>query len=217
MRERRCYKMKRKYWTDEEMEQLKQLYPTTLGEELAKKFNCSIKSVYNQAVKLGLKKDMAFVSEIARQRSLVLNHGGRKYQFKKGHTPYNKGLKQMQYMSSDSIERTKATRFKTGNVSLNYRPVGSERVNKDGYLEVKVADPNKWELKHRYVWKKENGPISKGSNIQFKDGNRQNVSLDNLYIISRKEQINRNSIVRYPNEVRTAIKRISKINKLIKQ
>ena len=33
-----------------------------------------------------------------------------------------------------------ASRFKKGNVPKCHRPVGSERVNVDGYVEVKVAD-----------------------------------------------------------------------------
>lgn len=206
-----------KYWTDEERERLKQLYPTTLGADLSKIFNCPLHSIYNQANRLGLKKEKAFIAEIARQRTLDPNHGGKKYQFKKGTIPPNKGQKQIEFMSLDSIERTKATRFKKGNVPLNHRLVGSERFDKDGYIMVKVADPSKWKLKHRYIWEKANGKVPKGCNIQFKDGNRLNISLENLYMINRKDQMNQNSIVRYPSEVRTAIKRISKINKLIKQ
>ena len=41
---------------------------------------------------------------------------------------------------ADGCERTW---FKKGHIPANYRPVGSERVNADGYIEVKVADPNK--------------------------------------------------------------------------
>lgn len=207
----------RKKWTDKEIEELKKLYGNTLGEDLAKLFCCSIQSVYNKASELKLKKEKRFIAETARQRMLNPNHGGRKYQFKKGTVPPNKGQKQIEFMSLDSIERTKATRFKKGNVPLNHRPVGSERFDRDGYIMVKVADPSKWKLKHRYIWEKANGKIPKGCNIQFKDGNRRNVSLENLYMINRKDQMNQNSIVRYPNEVRTAITRISKINKLIKQ
>lgn len=206
-----------KVWTDEEQKQLKALYPTTLGKDLAKQFGCTLTSIYNQAEKLGLRKDKTFVAEIARQRTLDPNHGGRKHRFRKGDAPPNKGQKQIEYMTLEAIERTKATRFKKGNAPLNYRPVGSERVNKDGYIEIKVADPKKWMLKHRYIWEQANGKIPTGANIQFKDGNPLNVDLENLYMISRREQIANNSITRYPEEVRTAIKQISKLNKLIKQ
>ncbi len=207
----------RKYWTDEEKEKLIILYPTTLGEDLAKIFNCPVHSIYNQAERLKLKKDKAFIAEIARQRTLDPNHGSRKYQFKKGHVPQNKGKQQIEFMSLDCIERTKATRFKKGHIPYNHHPIGSERIDKDGYIMVKVGEPSKWKLKHRYIWEQMYGKIPKGCNIQFKDGNRLNVSIENLYIINRKVQIHQNSIVRYPSELRTAIKRINKINKLIKQ
>lgn len=205
----------RKYWTQEEREKLIKLYPDTLGEDLAKIFNCPLRSIYNQAARLGLKKDKSFIAEISRVRSLDPNHGCRKFQFKKGQSPPNKGQKQIEYMTLEAIDRTKATRFKKGNVPLNYRSVGSERINKDGYIEIKVSDPNKWMLKHRYIWSQKNGKVPKGYNVQFKDGNLKNVTIDNLYLISRKEQMSQNSIIRYPNEVRVALKRISKINKLI--
>ena len=42
--------------------------------------------------------------------------------------------------------------FAKGNVPPNHRPVGSERISKDGYIEVKVAEPNKWRLKQRVVY-----------------------------------------------------------------
>lgn len=75
-------------------------------------------------------------------------------QFKKGNIPHNKGKRQNDYMSIESIEKTKATRFKKGNIPANHRDVGSERINKDGYIEIKIKEPNKWQLKHRYFYEK---------------------------------------------------------------
>ncbi len=37
--------------------------------------------------------------------------------------------------------------FAKGNVPPNHRPVGSERISKDGYIEVKVAEPKQVEIK----------------------------------------------------------------------
>lgn len=207
--------MKRKYWTDKEVEKLIRLYPTTLGADLAKMFECRINVLYDKAYKLGLKKDKEFMAEVFRERMKDPNHGGKKHQFKKVDIPANKGMKQEEYMTPASIDRTKATRFKKGDVPLNTRPIGSERMDADGYTLVKVTDRN-WKLKHRLIWEKTYGKIPKGYNIQFKDGNKQNMDISNLYMISRSNQMNENSITRYPSEVITAIKRISKINKLIK-
>lgn len=81
-------------------------------------------------------------------------------------------------------------------------------MNVGGYVEVKVAEPNKWRLKHRFVWEEAHGPIPPGHNIQFRDGNRQNLSLGNLYMISRAEQCAKeNSFhARYPEELKAVIR-----------
>lgn len=93
--------------------------------------------------------------------------------------PPNKGKKGI---CAAGCERTW---FQKGHIPANYRPVGSERVNADGYIEVKVADPNKWKLKHRVVWESVNGKIPKGSIIIFRDNDKSNTDIDNLLLIKR--------------------------------
>ena len=110
-------------------------------------------------------------------------------QFKKGNVPHNKGKKQIEYMSQESIERTKETRFKKGNKPKNYRPVGSERITKDGYIEVKVADPNKWETKNKIIYKQYFGDIPEGHKIIYADGNKLNNDINNLIIVSDNEEL----------------------------
>ena len=79
----------------------------------------------------------------------------------------------------------------------NYKPVGSERVNGDGYVDVKIADPNKWRAKHRLLWEEENGPIPKGYVIIFGDGNRRNFQQDNLILVSKSQLaiLNKNQLI----------------------
>lgn len=108
-------------------------------------------------------------------------HTGIDRRFKKGQTAHNKGIKGWY---AQGMERNW---FKKGNIPQNYKPVGSERINVDGYIEIKVKDPNKWQLKHRYLWEKHNGKIPKGMILIFKDNNKLNVCLDNLILISRAE------------------------------
>lgn len=43
------------------------------------------------------------------------------------------------------------------------------------------------------IWKEYYGSIPKGHNIQFKDGNRKNCTIENLYIIDRRKQMLENS------------------------
>lgn len=108
----------------------------------------------------------------------VLN--GRDGCFEKGMTPWNKGL--TGYMGPNK------TSFKKGDVSPNYRPVGSERTLVTGYQEVKVADPNVWKLKHRLVWEEITGEqLEDRDVIIFLDQDRSNLNLDNLAKVSRAE------------------------------
>ena len=103
--------------------------------------------------------------------------------FRKGQTPHNKGKK----MPKEVYEKVKQTMFAKGNVPPNHRPVGSGRISKDGYIEVKVAEPNKWRLKQRVVYEEAKGKIPEGCTIIFLDGNKRNFDIDNLRCITRSE------------------------------
>lgn len=127
---------------------------------------------------------------------------GRTGRFQKGHEPYNKGKKGT---FTDGREKTW---FPKGHIPANYKPVGSERVNADGYIEVKVADPNKWKLKHRIVWESVNGKIPKGFIIIFRDNDKTNTNIDNLLLIKRSTHavLNHNGLCAYSGEFKeTAI------------
>lgn len=106
--------------------------------------------------------------------------------FKPGNIPFNKGKK--------GFGGWEPTQFKKGNKPLNYRPVGSERVSVDGYVEIKVADPGKWRHKHVVTWEEENGPVPKGKVLLFLDGNQLNVSVDNLQLITRSQLARLNNL-----------------------
>ena len=103
--------------------------------------------------------------------------------FRKGQAPHNKGKK----MPKEVYEKVKHTMFAKGNVPTNHRPVGSERISKDGYIEVKVEEPNKWRLKQRVVYEEVKGKIPEGCTIIFLDGNKRNFDIDNLRCITRSE------------------------------
>lgn len=62
-------------------------------------------------------------------------------QFKPGQKAWNKGVPASEWMSPEAMERCKASRFQHGNVPLNAKAfkVGDERINADGYTEVKIA------------------------------------------------------------------------------
>lgn len=110
---------------------------------------------------------------------------------KKGSIPPNKGKK----LSAELRAKLEPSFFKKGNVPQNVVPIGTERLTKDGYIEVKVKNgglQKNWRLKQRLIWEQQNGPIPKAHNVQFKDGNPLNFEIDNLYIISRGDQLKKN-------------------------
>ena len=199
------------------LEELRQLYPTTRTQDLAIKFNCPINKVYQVANDMGLKKDIEWVRENARQNMNRPDHPAKQFHFAKGHRPGNAGKKQTEFMTPEAIARTVATRFKPGLLSWNHKEVGHERIKVDGYIEVKVAEPNKFVMKHRLTWEHHNGKIPQGYNVQFRDGNRTNCDINNLYLISRSEQLkNENSMyARYPKEMQLAIQAKGALNRQI--
>jgi hypothetical protein len=89
------------------------------------------------------------------------------------------------------------TQFKKGHRPANYKPIGTQRVNSEGYVDIKVADPGIWKAKHKMIWEKANGPIPKGHVLIFGDGNKLNVQLENLILISRKQlaTLNKNKLI----------------------
>ena len=129
-------------------------------------------------------------------------NGGR---FTIGMIPHNKGKK----MPPEVYEKTKATMFKKGEMPPQYRPVGSERTGADGYVMVKVADPNKWRLKQRVVYEEYYGvELKKNEVVIFLDGDRSNFSIDNLEKLTRAELVRYNQDHNYcdnPEISKTAV------------
>lgn len=100
--------------------------------------------------------------------------------FQKGHIPPNKGKK----LTQEQRDKIAHTWFKKGGTPPNYRPVGSTRINVDGYVEIKVRDEKfGWDLLHRVLWEKAHGPIPKGKILMFLNGDSTDVRLENLALV----------------------------------
>lgn len=123
-------------------------------------------------------------------------------QFKPGQKAWNKGVPASEWMSPEAMERCKASRFQHGNVPLNAKAfkVGDERINADGYTEVKIAELTSkevkkvWKPKHLIVWEREHGcNVPDGHAVVFADQDRSNFDPANLVAIKRSDlvQINR--------------------------
>lgn len=111
---------------------------------------------------------------------------GRTGCFEKGQTPFNKGK------PHPTRGRAAETQFKKGQEPHNTRWLGHERVSKDGYVEISVAQTNphtgyhrRYVLKHRWLWERKNGPVPKGHALKCLDGNKQNCDPSNWEAVPR--------------------------------
>lgn len=191
--------MRHKYSIEEHqflIDNVKGITLRELTERFNRKFdlNVSENAIANQKNKLGISSGIV---------------GG---QFQKGQVPYNKGMKMPPYV----YKKANPTMFKKGNVPPNRRPIGSERIGKDGYLEVKIQDGHlnkNWVLKHRYIYEQNYGKIPNGYKVIFADGDKRNFDIDNLLLVSYSEQliINQNGLYKRDKELTKTGANIAKL------
>lgn len=115
------------------------------------------------------------------------------------------------------------TQFHKGHLPHNTKYLGHERLTKDGYIEISVAERNphtgferRYVLKHKREWEKKNGPVPKGMCLKALDGNRLNVDPDNWELIPRTMLLlmNRDARLDYQTadpEVRPTIMAIARL------
>lgn len=107
--------------------------------------------------------------------------------FEKNHIPANKGT------HPPTVGRMAETQFKKGIRSHNYVPIGTVVKKGDRYLWKKIRDdlPSRycWKQVHRIIWEQANGPIPENMRLVFLDGNRENVVLDNLALVTPAEAL----------------------------
>ena len=94
------------------------------------------------------------------------------------------------------------TQFKLGNRPHTWKPIGSTRYSKDGYLQRKISDtgypPRDWIGEHVLMWQAAFGPVPPGHAVCFKDGDKTHLALDNFELLSRGELMLRNTIHKLP-------------------
>lgn len=157
-----------KKYTDEMIEFLKEVTPGKTYKEITELFN----KKFNLGVTTGI------IKSLLSRKKIHTGTGGCLY--KKGSIPWNKGKKG--YMGANK------TSFKKGNRPKNWKLIGSERIDIDGYTLIKIADPREWALKHRIVWEQHHKKkVPAGCAIIFADGDKTNLDVDNLICVTRNE------------------------------
>lgn len=205
-------------WTTDELARFIEAYPDLPTWQLAQELGRTPDQLYYKANRLGLKKSPAFFDSPCSCRLRPGAKIGGATRFKPGHGTWNKGMKGMDI---GGIE----TRFKPGTRAGKalqlHQPIGAERISKDGYLQRKINDDlplqARWRAVHLILWEEAHGPIPDGHAVIFKDGNKQNITLDNLECISRAELMRRNSYHRYGQEIARLVQLKGAITRQINQ
>lgn len=101
---------------------------------------------------------------------------GRTGQFHKGQVSHNAGKKG--YCAPGSEKGW----FRKGHLPHNTNYLGHERLTKDGYIEISVAETNphtgferRYVQKHKHMWEQQNGPVPEGHRLKCLDGNKTNT------------------------------------------
>lgn len=204
--------MNRNFWTEQEIKFLRDNYSDMKTADIAAIMNRPIGGVNGKAYDLGLKKSFKHMKALLEIEAKKLAEAGKQYQFKKGQVSHNKGQK----MSKEMYEKCKRTMFKPGNKPGNIKKVGAERIDHEGYTYVKLADAD-WVLKHRHIWEQVNGPVPANHVVIFKDNNMYNFDINNLQMISQKENMLRNTIHQYPQQIQELIILKNKLKKKINE
>lgn len=204
-------KTKRRLWTLAEKEELVRLYPDMDTEEVAERLGKRVRPVYQMAKALGIKKSEAYLKVRRKMDAQRLMETGKSHRYPKGHVPHNKGRQ----MPDHVYEKAKATMFKKGQLPHNTNYDGHVRISKDGYQEIRIRQ-GKYRLLHLVNWEKVHGKLPKGHCLWNLDGDKLNTDPSNWELISRAENMRRNTIQRYPDEIKSVIRLKSKLIKKIK-
>ncbi len=187
-------------WTDEQIAWLREQYQDLTRPQLREAFNARFCCEISDGQLKG-----ALANNKIRQHT-------RTGRFEKGQPGWNKG--KTGYMGANR------TSFKKGHKPHNTRRLWSERISKDGYVEIKVLEknphtgyPTRYRQKHVWLWEMAHGKKQRGSTIIFKDGDNRNFDLDNLMLVSRKELLvlNMHDYKNQPDEVKPSILALAKM------
>lgn len=179
-------------WKQSEIDYLKIHYPDARTDLISKTLGLPISKIYSKAKKMNLKKSDAFLNSADSGRTD--GKRGSKTRFQSGQSAWNKG-KEFVAGGNSALHR-----YKPGQRPFNEMPIGSLRINGDGYLDRKISNApgsnnERWKPVHRLVWIDANGPVPENHMIVFKPGMRTNVleeiTLDRLECISRADHARR--------------------------
>ncbi|MBT1702939.1 HNH endonuclease signature motif containing protein [Chryseosolibacter indicus] len=164
-----------KKWTMAELNWLRENFKTKPAKQLAKELGVPLKALEGTLKRYGIKS-------------------GRDTRFHKDHSVWNKGK---------SIRLSPKSEFKKGVVPHNTKNDGAITIRRDktgrNYKYIKVAK-GVWVLYQRFVWEQINGTIPDGFLVAFKNNDSLDCSIENLYLISKSDNMKRNGHIKESRE-----------------
>lgn len=185
---------KRKRYTPEEDEIIRTRYPHEPNKHIARDMGISIDQLRGRAYNLG-------VTESQEKREKRLK------KFSKAGVPTQLG----------KVKRRGGKRGQGKKKKPRGVPLGTIRKDSFGYRHQKMMRDGKpvWIPIHRLIWENHHGPVPEKQLVVFRDGNADNLAIENLECITYQEVIRRNGMQRYPEELREAIFTLSRLKKEI--
>lgn len=109
--------------------------------------------------------------------------------FQPGLVPWNKGTKGVMPRPTNG--------FEVGVMPHTWQPIGTERRDKDGHMLRKVSDTRikkaDWQMVKNIAWRKSFGEIPLGLFVICIDRNPDNIDPENLALVTRAQNMHRNS------------------------
>lgn len=221
MSARRRSALTRRPWTRAEDRELRRRYPHESTVVVAAALQRTLAATYVRANAFGLTKSAAYLTSPAACRLRRGDHIGKATQFQPGQVPFNKGLRRPGWGPGRMRETQFTKGVRRGRAVDVYKPIGSERISKDGYLERKIHDgrpfQRRWRAVHLLTWEAVHGPVPAGHAIAFRNGDKADIRLDNLECIPRAQLMARNTVHRLPAPLVHAIQLIGAVKRQIRR
>lgn len=202
-------------YTPEQIEAIRTRYPHERTDNIARSIGLTTDQVYKRAAALGLCKTPEYLASPEACRLSGKNQNSVACRFPKGHVPANKGTRFPGWAAGRMAE----TQFKKGQRPHTWRPIGAERLSKEGYLQVKLRETgvsrHDYVPVHHLVWELHHGSIPDGHRITFKDGDKTHITIDNLEAVSIADMMRRNTIHNLPEELKEVLQLQGNLNRRI--
>lgn len=209
----------KRLWSAADDALLRRRYPDEATVALARTLRRSPRAVYARAKLFGIGKSAAYLASPEACRLRRGDNIGAPFRFPPGHVPANKGMRRPGYGPG----RMKQTQFRKGNAPHTWVPIGTEVLDDEGYRKRKIADdrsrPSRfnWKYVHVLIWESAHGPVPTGHCLTFRNGDKADIRLDNLVLITRRQNMARNTVHNLPKPLAQTIQLLGALRRKLRR